>query len=170
MIHHWIGAGMIIIACCGCAALMAAAYRREEQNLRQLQQILEWMECELTCRVPCLSQLFREGAGQSDGVLNVIFEETARELDKRVAPDALCCIMAAINLHPQLTPKVKDLLITLGKSLGDFDLSGQLRQFAAVQTECSRILQDHTKNRDNHIRSIQTLGLCAGFALAILLL
>ena len=57
----------------------------------------------------------------------------------------------------------------LGQTLGRFDLPGQLKGIKAVQESCRRELARLERNRDARLRSYQTLGLCAGAALVILL-
>jgi len=57
----------------------------------------------------------------------------------------------------------------LGGNLGRFDIPGQLRGLENTRKECCDKLQMLTQNNDSRLRSYQTLGLCAGAALAILL-
>lgn len=166
----WLGAALIVAACGGCGLGMAANYRREERYLRQLLQLLDWMQCELSCRVSSLPQLFRDGADHTQGNLKTLCSRMAWELEQRVAPDAQLCMAAALEACPRLPEKTRALLCMLGRSLGEFDLTGQLRQLEAVLAEGQRALEEHTLNRDSRIRSCQTLGLCAGAALAILLI
>ena len=56
----------------------------------------------------------------------------------------------------------------LGKSLGRFDLNGQLQGIEQVRAHCRRELSSLENGRDQRIRGYQTLGVCAGAALAIL--
>ena len=56
----------------------------------------------------------------------------------------------------------------MGSSLGRFDLDGQLLGLEAVRVYCQEQLSEMSKDRDVRLRSYQTLGLCAGAALAIL--
>lgn len=58
----------------------------------------------------------------------------------------------------------------LGRNLGRFDLTGQLSSLRALRAGCEDSLKQLTDNRDNRLRSYQTLGLCTGAALAVLLL
>ena len=58
----------------------------------------------------------------------------------------------------------------LGASLGRFDLQGQLQGIESVRAQCRKDLAELEDNRDQRLRSYQTLGLCAGCALAILFL
>ena len=70
----------------------------------------------------------------------------------------------------ELSRTLKELLLELGRGLGSFDLNGQLRGIEAVRRQAIEALQESVNDRDVRIRSYQTLGLCAGAALAILLL
>ena len=56
----------------------------------------------------------------------------------------------------------------LGTSLGRFDLTGQLNGLEQVRSHCRRELEALAGNRDQRVRGYQTLGICAGAALAIL--
>ena len=56
----------------------------------------------------------------------------------------------------------------MGSSLGRFDLEGQLQGLESVRIYCREQLDELSKDRDVRLRSYQTLGLCAGAALAIL--
>ena len=59
-------------------------------------------------------------------------------------------------------------MLLLGKSIGRFDMDGQIKGLEAVRQDCRRRLDELSKDRDTRLRSYQTLGLCAGAALAIL--
>ena len=61
-------------------------------------------------------------------------------------------------------------LQNLGNSLGRFDLSGQLKGLEGVRQECRGKLTRLMGNQEVRLRSYQTLGLCAGAALVILLM
>lgn len=166
----WIGAALIIAGCGGCGLMMAKNYRKEERYLRQLQRILERMICELSCRMSPLPQLLRQGADAADGELSKLLLELAEELELQLSPDASCCMGVVLSKHQNIPSHTSSLLGSLGRCLGSFDLDGQLRELQAVHAECGQLLGEHSANRDNRIRNYQTLGLCAGAALAILLL
>ena len=78
--------------------------------------------------------------------------------------------MNAVLDKLNLSSITKQLLRNLGRSLGRFDLEGQLRGIDAVRHETLEALEKLTHDQDERLRSYQTLGLCAGAALAILLL
>ena len=164
-----IGACCIFAGCGGFGFSMAAASRREEAELVRLLAALEYMSCELSYRMTPLSALCRAAAQDSGGMVRVFLTELSRELDKQAAPDVQVCIYGLLEqLHP---PKLLDRqLRQVGATLGRFDLPGQLRGLeGAIRTteEALRAIRDGAADRR---RSYQTLGLCAGAAMAILFL
>lgn len=167
---RWIGAAMIVAGCGGCGLMMARNYRKEERYMRQLQRSLDRMISELSCHMTPLPQLLRQGADSAGGELSRLLLELAEELELQLAPDAGCCMSVVLGKHNSIPDKTADILRALGRSLGSYDLMGQLRELEALHAECDRILRELSENRENRIRSYQTLGLCAGAALAILLL
>lgn len=169
MTIKWIGAILILSGCGSFGFLMASAYRAEERLLEALCRALEYMSCELSYQMTPLPQLCRNTAGLLTGKAKEIFIRLASELEQQVAPDAVSC-MRAVQATMNLPDSVQDVLTQLGSSLGCFDLPGQIRGIESCMKNAQgklRYLNDHRQNR---IRSYQTLGLCAGAALAILFL
>lgn len=165
MLLKWIGAALIVAGCGGTGMAMARNYRKEEQNLQQFLRILDTMTNELSCRGSALPYMIRSAA---EGVFLKLFHELAEELELQLYPDAGCCMAAVMGKHPELSWNMKELLSELGQTLGSFDLDGQLRDLEALRQKCGRILEEHRSKRDKRIMSYQTLGICAGAALAIL--
>ena len=164
----WIGAVMVI-ACCGWFGFsMAAAHRREESTLRKLIGVLDYIECELQYHLTPLPELCRQAASETTGVIRAVFTVLATELDDQISPDVGSCmdaVLARIHEIPKIT---KYCLQLLGKSLGRFDLQGQLSGLSGVRQQCRQELQSMCVNKEVRLRSYQTLGLCAGAALVIL--
>ena len=170
MYLKWIGAAIVILGCGGFGFRLAFSHRQEEKNLRQFVSVLDYMECELEYRLTSLPNLCRQAAAISTGAIHSLFTALSQELESQVAPDAQYCMNAAISKTTGLSPLLQEQLNNLGKSLGRFDLPGQLRGLCAVRQECARVLEKLTENKDVRLRGYQTLGLCAGAALAILFL
>ena len=168
MLLKWIGAVLIFAGCGSCGFAVARNFRREERILHQLKRMLDTMINELNCRRSSLPQLFRVAAGLG-GELSPLAKSMAQELEQQIAPDAASC-MAVVLGKQRLPDRVKELLYILGGSLGSYDLEGQLRELGSVSARCSRILDEIADSRDERIRTYQTLGLCAGAAIAILLI
>lgn len=162
------GAILILLACGGMGLSMAAAHRQKERMLQQLMAAVQYMACELQYRQSALPQLMTLCAQQSTGPIARIFSAMATELERQLAPDAACCMAAAVASVSNLPNMVKEKLQLLGNSLGRFDLTGQLSGLETVVQLCRRELDGLLSNRDARLRSYVTLGLCAGAALVIL--
>lgn len=166
----WLGAILVIGGCGGFGFLLAASHKRTEQCLRRLIGALDYMECELQYHLTPLPALCRQAAAESSGVIRELFCALAQELEDQVSPDVKSCMYAAIRKLPELPPQAAEALRELGASLGRFDLQGQLQGLEGVRGACRRSLEELSHNREVRLRSYQTLGLCAGAALAILFL
>ncbi len=163
-----LGAVLVIAGCGGFGFQIASMYLKEEKTLRQLIGLLDYMECELQYRLTPLPDLCRQAARESSGVLRSIFLTLTQELEDQISPDVEHCISAALAKVKKIPKSTFEALEMLGSSLGRFDLEGQLKGLEAVRQECRRKLLQMTDNKDVRLRSYQTLGLCAGAALAIL--
>lgn len=170
MEYKWIGAILIVGSCSACGFVTAAGKRREERLLYQLSAILQFMEADLKYRLTPLPELCRLTAGETQGILKTVFLNLFRELTWQKLPDAGSCMYAAIQRSGEIPARVRRLLVQLGHTLGRFDLQGQLQGIQAVRRRCEESLESIRKNRDERLRSYQTLGICAGMALAIILL
>lgn len=168
MNYKWIGAVLIFAGCGGFGFSLAANHRNKEKLLRQLMLVLENMECELQYQLTPLSELCRHAVKGSNGIIRDIFLNLSRELDWQMSPDACSCMTAAIKKSPNMPVELRRILLQLGHTLGRFDLSGQLQGIKSVKLSCKTELKRLNRDRDARIRSYQTLGLCAGAALAIL--
>lgn len=168
MIPKLVGAILILLACGGMGFSLAAAHRQKERMLQQIIAAVQDMICELQYRQTALPQLMEQCAAQTAGAVGAVFSAMAAELERQMAPDAACCMAAALLTAPNLPGMVKEKLCLLGNSLGRFDLTGQLSGLEAVAQLCKRELDGLLLNRDTRLRSYATLGLCAGAALVIL--
>ena len=168
MSFKWIGA-VLVMAGCGCVGFtMAAAYKREEWALRSLISALDYMACELQFRLTPLPQLCRQAGRESRGVVGQALTELAVELENQISPDADSCMYAALSRVERMPEQTSQAMQMLGKCLGRFDLNGQLSGLEQVRAHCRRCLAEMDAGRDQRIRGYQTLGVCAGAALAIL--
>ncbi len=165
----WIGALCIMIGSGLFGFSMAAAHRREEHVLRQLIGALDYMQCELHYRMTPLPELCRQAGEQNRNVVGQVLLMLAREMECQISPDVECCMEHALATNEILPERAKRGFEILGTNLGRFDLDGQIQGLEAVRSFCRRELENLEKNRDARLRSYQTLGLCAGSALAILL-
>lgn len=164
----WIGAIFVFISCGGVGFSIAHGYRYREQLLQQLLASMAMMASELEYRLTPLPELLRKAAGDTSGILRDVFANAAREMDWHSEPDAGSCIRAALERSHDLPACLRRPLCLLGQTLGQFDISGQLRGLESAEDACRREIARLERNRETRIRSYETLGLCAGAALIIL--
>lgn len=167
---NYFGAFLVFIACSAVGFIMAGNYRREEKLLSELIRILDNMECEMEYRLTPLPQMCRNAAQIASGSVGKVFLALAEELDGQISPDAACCMQIALSSVSDIPELLYNALTELGNSLGRYDLDGQIKEIAAVKRRCTADLEEMCRNRDKRVRSYQTLGLCAGAGLAIILL
>lgn len=170
MEYKWFGAILIVLGCGGFGFSMAAAHAREEQLLRYLISALDYMQCELQYHMTPLPDLCRIAGQESSGEIRTVFLGLSDELNHQLSPDVAGCMDSVLIRAKGLTGRTRENLNLLGKSLGRFDLKGQLDGLESVRGSCRRDLEKLSHNRDSRLRNYQTLGLCAGAALAILLI
>ena len=162
------GAILVILGCGSVGFMIAAACRQEEKSLRQLLCALDYMQCELQYRLTPLPELCRKVATTSEGYIRELFLSLAIELEDQITPDVERCVSHALSSVPKLPALTGEAFKQLGVSLGRFDLDGQIRGLEGSRTTCRTSLEALTKDKSVRLRSYQTLGLCAGAALAIL--
>lgn len=170
MILKLIGSLLIVAACGSVGFYAAAACRREEKILRQFIFCLNFMECELQYHLTSLPDLCRQTAAKSDGPLKAFYVNLATELEDQISPDTERCVMAALAKVKDMPGMTGEAIMMLARTLGRFDIQGQLSGIDETRQECCRKLEELTQNKTLRLRSYQTLGLCAGAALAILLM
>lgn len=163
-----LGVSFVIVGCSAFGFKLAANLHLEIKLLRELIDILNYMECELNYRLTPLPQLCRTSAMQSKSLRDV-FIRFADEIDSQISTDTASCMNAAIHKSNNLNDSVRLLLCELGNSFGNFDLEGQLNGIDSIRQKCAKQLQELEKDKDIRIRNYKTLGMCAGAALAILL-
>ena len=170
MLYKWIGACFIIIGCGGFGFSVAAAHRQDERTLRQFVSALDYMECDLQYHMTPLPDLCRKAAAESSGCLRNIFGELADSLDMQISPDVGSCMRTVMRQCHNPPPQTAYHLLLLGSSLGRFDLKGQLHGLESVRSSCRKALEEMGRDRESRLRCYQTLGLCGGAALIILLI
>lgn len=168
MSYKWIGAMIIIAGCFGCGAAITANHWKEKRYLQQLLQTIHIFQNELTYRLTSVPDLCRQAGKTTQGALGTVFKDLSRELEWQIAPDIPSCMAAALQKNPYTPGKVRRIMVRLGRSLGHYDLQGQLRDLDLVRAECEEELLGYGKDWDQRVKSYRILCLCAGAALVIL--
>lgn len=169
MILKWIGAASILASCGSVGFMIRMSHNKEINSLKMFISALDFMECELQFRMYALPELCRLTAQECEGSLRKFFSLLSNELEDQISPDVKRCINAVLTKMKDLPSSTLDGIESLGNSLGRFDLQGQLKGLESVRRECRVKLNKLAGNSESRLRSYQTLGLCAGAAVVILL-
>ena len=164
-----LGAFMIILSCGSFGFILASNYKREVKTLKKFISALDYMECELQFRLCPLPELCRMTSSETEGVLKDVFLSLSQELEDQVSPDVRSCVRSVLSRITNLPHSTAECVRLLGDNLGRFDLQGQLKGLDGVRSECRVKLNKLCGNSEVRIRSYQTIGLCAGAAIVILL-
>ena len=164
-----LGAVLILTGCGGFALRICASYKREEEMLRQLHCALDQMQCELQFRMTPLPELCALAGNICDGRISRFWMQLSEELCRQISPDVSGCFNAAKASAGAFPGQIDRILEEFCKSLGQFDVQGQIQALEAAKNRCKSAMERMETNRDERLRSYQTLGICAGAALVILL-
>ena len=167
---QWIGAICVVGACGACGFSMAASYTGLQRCLQQLQNGLELMQCQMEYQMTELPELCAILASACTGPVGKFFGTLGQELRRGNVSEAPACVALTLARDRELPEACRSLLSQLGTSLGQLDLAGQLRGLAAAQEACRKELERVEAEKAGRLRCYRALGLCAGAALAILLL
>ncbi|MCI8618498.1 MAG: hypothetical protein HFG44_00265 [Oscillospiraceae bacterium] len=168
MMIRLLGVFCILGACGYCGFSFAASVRQQELALRELQMVLELMQCEIRYRITPLPALCASLAQNAPGVVGQAMGRLGKLLEQENPGEISDCMNRALN---DSVPKdCAEVMRTLSYSLGKFDLEGQLQGLEAAKADCQRRLQNMEQGKESRLRSYRALGLCGGAALAILLL
>lgn len=162
------GAILIVVSCGAFGFCVARNHRREVFALEQLILALDYMESELKYNLSALPELAQSLVTVTKGAVRDVFQRFLKELDNQVLPDAEKCMHIALGNIKDIPPITLSCFKSFAQTLGKFDLEGQEKSLVILRQNCEKKLDNYMKDQDNRLRSYQTLGLCAGAALAIL--
>lgn len=163
-----VGALLIIFGCGGAGYLVVATYRYQVQSFEQFIRAMEYMECDLRYRMTPLPELCSGASQVCTGCVSVILERLCAALEAQTVPNAEACMKHVLLEYSTLSASLGQCFSQLSVSLGRFDLPGQIQGLASVKEQAEFELKLLQSNQSVRLRNYQTLGLCAGAALAVL--
>lgn len=169
MDYKWIGAVLIMTGCGGYGFALCVRDREEIRALKNLIRVLEFMAWELQFQMTPLPEICQKAGNAVNGIVGKVFSLLADALQSRMQPDVSVCMDLTLSQLPHMPETARAMLMLLGNTLGRYDLEGQLEGLETVRTGCIQALSEMEKDKHQRMRTYQTLGLCTGAALAILL-
>ena len=163
-----LGAVFVILGCGGFGFTIYRNHRKEVDTLEQLIKALEYMENQLNYQLTPLPELCKDISAVCGGVVRRFFLALSEELDKQITPDVKSCTQVVLERLGDIPSQGKCYFLDLGTCLGQFDADGQTNLISSIKSNCKKTLQYICTSKEERLRNYQTLGLCAGAALAIL--
>lgn len=166
--------GILLIVCGTSGFGFGAAYqlKRTIRQLTALDSALQLMECELRFTHPPLPALCRTVSKSADGPIKQLFENLSNLLGDRTTRNTETAMQKAIEntKHLSLSGRAVFALLELGETLGQFDLQGQLTMLASVRKRLETEIAALSREQKQRCKTYEALGICAGIAVAILIL
>lgn len=163
-----IGVIFVILSAGSVGFQMAAALRRKSGLLRELEDALRLMRSEIDVYGTPLPQVFAAMAASTDGTLEALFSCIAKDMDaNRWVTPSDAVRLALQNVEDD---NIGSVLLPLSKMLGKYDIEAQLQGINSALLQTSQKITDLEQERKLKSKTYRTLGICAGLAVAILLL
>ncbi len=142
----------------------------EERCLRQILRVLELMGCEVQSRLTPTKELCELAAGICEKPLQDIFLAASQRIALQEAADVGQIMEAVLIRYGNALPlSCVCRLRELGGILGAYDVREQTQALEALSGRVNCALEELRQGRAERCRSYEVMGVCAGCALAILL-
>lgn len=165
---RWIGITLIIVSTGSVGFGLSRSLQRRCMLMHQLLKALDILKNEIHfCATP-LPQAFALMAVSVPPPLETVFSHAARQMDKHRWMTPYAAMEQA--LQQTQDAYIGAVLLSLSAQLGEYDTQAQLHGIALAQEQARDLLQQLEKERSLRSRTYETLGICTGLAVAILLL
>lgn len=163
-------AGMIvIITAAGSVGFRISAQLKSKCRLLEtLLRLLGMMKQEICVYATPLAQVFGLLATASDGILERVFSATAKEMNRQPWSTPHRAMTQA--LEHEREELLNQVLLPLCMQLGKYDWDAQRLAVEAAEQQTLALLHQLEQERSLKSKTYQTLGICAGLAVSVLLL
>lgn len=172
MVLRWMGMALILTSASALGFGAALQVKQTKEQLQQLHDALGILKCEMQYSMSTLPQLCSLAANVVKGPVRTLFLNFSRELCQRQTMEPAQAMRTAIaqTKRLQLPKEILFCLLELGQTLGQFDVEGQGAVLEQSRQRIQNCLHTYEQEAPRRCRSYQTLGVCAGLAVIILML
>jgi len=163
----WIGTVCIVISAWSVGYEINRKMKYRCLQLQQMLRALQLLRNEIAFCGTSLPNIFALMAATCDGALEALFSFVAKEMDHSPWKTP---IEAAKPLLENSTQDTLPILEDLFRGLGNYDMDAQLATIERVQTAVRNSLDAAEQDRRKRSKTYETIGICAGLSVAILLL
>lgn len=169
---RFLGAGLVVLAAGSVGFGYARQVKLQCEQMRGLCWALDYMQSEMSSRLTPLTEIFilLSSCRQKDVAL--FFKACAGALSKSPGCTLPLAFQRGFQVSNALCPgeKSRQALGNLSLSLGRFELEAQLAALEAAKRQITDELLELESQKRARCRSYETIGLCAGLALAVIFL
>lgn len=169
---RFLGIAFILAATAATGMVMIGGVGAGMEQTRALQQLLLLMRSEMQYHLTPLPEIFSAAAQSIDSPVGALSWTIAGSMMSGQPQTAFFAIKSAMEKTPQLTlPKAaKDAFLDLSRSLGKYDLEGQLAAIDYCLERIEAIAGTLESERSARCRSYGAVCACAGVCFLILVL
>lgn len=167
-----LGMIFVIVGTSGVGFSMAISVKRTTAVLQQLLSALELMKHEISYKKTPLPELMRIVSLSSKGGVADFFGRVASDCYQRQEASVNAIVKKCLAETPAsvFPSNVRQILLNWGNGLGKYDVTGQLCAIDLANERLRALLNQYQAEQTSRMRSYCTLGVCAGLAIAIILL
>lgn len=170
MTIRMLGAIVLCLGASGIGFSASRTVRRTVKTMQQLKLALEMMRCEISYTLTPIARICRIAASGSEGEVHILFERLAAVFSGTYPEqDGWAKELIAATLH-SVPPEVAETMAELIASFGRFGVSEQLRLIDLTLEKVQAALAQLDTDKKQRCRCYETLGICAGLAIAVLVL
>ena len=151
---------------------LARQLRQRCTMLRQLQSGLHVLKNEIAFCASPLPKAFARVAASLDGPMAEVFAKVSGSMDKHCWLTPFSAFRQALRdaVGIRQEDKIRTILLELAGKLGQYDLDSQMQGIELAMNRLEEERQNAEQERSVKSRTYETLGICAGLAVAIILL
>lgn len=165
-----LGAILIVTGCGSIGFIIANRLLYEISITKRFISIMEFWKNSLIYHHTTLPELCKKAHSMDSTVIGEFFGLLGEQLNKQGTSDAASCVEYILSISRNVPHCCKVLIKELSIGLGSFDLNGQTQLIDSVLDAANNTLRSLSENLTVRLRSYRTLGICAGFAIAILII
>jgi len=168
---RYLGFVLVTAGSAAIGILMAAGIKRQEQLYRQALFMLSYMQGEIEFHLSTLDKISLDLSQKLPMPLSAVFSSMNRRILQSPGISVGQQMRYSLEDCGHLLPmELQDELRALFSHLGHQDVSAQIRAIEESRGRLGLLRQQLFADRKERCRAYRTIGLCAGFALAILLI
>ena len=168
---RWFGFILIVTGAAASGSLLAAGVRRSVRQCTAMQNALAFMKAEIEFHLTPLDQISMQMASMLPQPLSLVFRSVSRDIRRMpgVLPGSL--MRRALNVHRnKITPELSKILADLFELLGKQDVLAQVRAAELAEARLKQEIHRIEAEKKDRCRTYRTIGICAGLAVAVILI